>query len=144
MVLYNELENLFERFSHSTIPRDIDVLEERSIKGKFSKNDIILNSYADSIQGEEGTPLEVLKRFSASFLKGKINGCHILPFYSWDTDRGFSVLDYYKVDSRNGTWDQFNALKEIFDILMVDCVLKNPVLFLKFVYVGRIRKHHIC
>lgn len=128
MALYNELEDLFERFCDITIPRDIDVLDERSVKGKFSKNNIILNSYADSIQGEEGTPLEVLNRFSALFLKGRINGCHILPFYSWDTDRGFSVLDYYKVDSRNGTWDQFNALEEVFDILMVDCVLNHASL----------------
>jgi sucrose phosphorylase len=57
---------------------------------------------------------------------------HILPFYPWDTDRGFSVLNYYKIDPRNGSWEDFSNLTKIFDILMVDCVLnhasvENPI-----------------
>jgi sucrose phosphorylase len=102
--------------------------EEISVNRKFSKNDIILNTYADSIQGEKGTPLEVLNQFSNKYLKNIINGCHILPFYSWDTDRGFSVLNYYDVDPRNGTWEQFSALKEVFSVIMVDCVLNHASL----------------
>ena len=33
----------------------------------------------------------------------------VLPFYPWDTDRGFSVKDYRKVDERNGTWDDMEG-----------------------------------
>ena len=126
--LFEDLENLFETHTGRSTIRVINEPQERPLKRKYSKNDIILNTYADSIRGDEDTPLEVLNRFSNSFLKNIINGCHILPFYAWDTDRGFSVLDYYNVDSRNGTWEQFSTLKKVFDVLMVDCVLNHASL----------------
>ncbi|OLS20023.1 MAG: Sucrose phosphorylase [Candidatus Heimdallarchaeota archaeon LC_3] len=92
---------------------------------KFTRKDVILNCYADSIKGEGINPLEDIKYFFSNFLKNLIRGLHILPFYEWDTDRGFSVLNYYEIDSRNGTWEQFSSLNETFEILMVDCVLNH-------------------
>ncbi len=102
-------------------------------KRKFGYQDLILNSYADSIQGESGTPLQILYQFTEQYIKGYINGIHILPFYPWDTDRGFSVLNYYEIDPSNGSWDDFSALQRVFDVLMVDCVLNhasvdNPII----------------
>jgi sucrose phosphorylase len=126
--LYKDLEYLFESHTNSSAIHSMVESNEIPVKRKFSKNDIILNTYADSIQGDKVTPLEVLNQFSNEYLKNIINGCHILPFYSWDTDRGFSVLNYYHVDPRNGTWEQFSALKEVFDVLMVDCVLNHASL----------------
>ena len=70
----------------------------------FTKNDIILNSYADSIQGNGVSPLKDLHDISSSYLKNIINGIHVLPFYEWDTDRGFSVVNYYEV----WIWPVFN------------------------------------
>ena len=100
---------------------------------KFGHWDIILNTYADSIKGKQGTPFQALYRFSNSFIRSNINGVHVLPFYPWDTDRGFSVLNYWEVDPRNGSWQDITALSEIFDNIMVDCVVNhgsidNPII----------------
>ncbi len=126
--LFKDLELLFDKNSAKLDSSEEIVSETIKPRIKFSKNDIILNTYANSIQEKPGTPLEALYSFSDKFLKDIINGSHILPFYSWDTDRGFSVLDYYSVDSRNGTWGQFSKLKEVFNVLMVDCVLNHASL----------------
>ena len=92
---------------------------------KFDYEDIILNIYADSIQGKYGTPLQKLYQFTEHHIKGIINGVHILPFFPWDADRGFSVLNYYDVDPRNGSWEDFTALQSLYNILMIDCVINH-------------------
>jgi glycosidase len=92
---------------------------------KFSHKDIILNSYPDSIISESTSPLAALRKFGEEFLSNTINGIHILPFYPWDTDRGFSVLDYYEVDPRNGSWQDIRAIASTFDSLMIDVVINH-------------------
>ena len=59
---------------------------------------------------------------------GTINTLHLLPFYPWDTDRGFSVQDYRAVDPRNGTWAEIEALAGEVDHLMVDLVINHASL----------------
>lgn len=121
--ILNEIKSLFNEF----IPSINNVHTDNSTKRvkKLSHEDVVLISYADSIQNEENSPLNVLKNFSDKFLKGIFNGLHILPFYPWDTDRGFSVLDYYSVDQRNGTWKDIKDLKDVYNFLMFDCVLNH-------------------
>ncbi|MHA1226475.1 MAG: alpha-amylase family glycosyl hydrolase [Candidatus Hodarchaeales archaeon] len=123
--IFNELKEIlndFEKNLHREMGRkQLSLKQEKKIGYK----DIILSIYADSIQEEHKTPLQVLYQFSKQYLEGKINGIHVLPFYSWDTDRGFSVLNYYEIDRRNGNWKDFMRLKEVFDKLMVDCVLNH-------------------
>ena len=67
-VLYKDIESLLVSYTHSHAIHHLEKSEEGSLKGKYSKGDIILNTYADSIHGDEGTPLEVLNRFSTNFL----------------------------------------------------------------------------
>jgi len=128
-ILYgNQANAVFDEVKRLLIDFNENFHQQNSIEKdeeKFGHRDIILNTYADSIKGEQGTPLRALHHFSNSFIKGEINGVHILPFYPWDTDRGFSVLNYYEVDPRNGSWEDFTALREIFDNLMVDCVINH-------------------
>ncbi len=131
--LLNNIEDLFEEFTDVNAIQRVNGFNSPATKEKFTRRDIILNTYADSIQDPSFTPLDCLKTFSKKYLQPIIGGCHILPFYEWDTDRGFSVLNYYTVDSRNGTWEQFSDLKNVFDVLMVDCVLNhasinNPII----------------
>lgn len=107
------------------------IVEKPSIDNrasKFTHKDIFLNTYANSIQEESTTPLQTLYRFSEQFIQGVINGVHILPFCPWDADRGFSVLNYFEMDPRNGNWEDFTTLQNLFDILMVDCVLNHASL----------------
>ena len=71
-------------------------------------------------------PLQILRRF-ASLVKAKV--VHILPFYPWDTDRGFSVMNYGAVDSSSGTWNDIEKLNEtselMFDFVMNHCSVEN-------------------
>ena len=91
--------------------------------------DVALIAYADSIRGAGGPPLAALRRFVQRYLPaGAINTVHLLPFYPWDADRGFSVQDYRAVDRRNGTWEEIEALADEFDHLMVDLVINHASL----------------
>ncbi len=130
---YEELEKILNGF------KDINPLEyeKKRINAqnqrKISHEDVILNIYADSIQESNIVPLQVLYKFANKYLKNRITGIHLLPFFEWDTDRGFSVKNYYEVDSRNGDWNDFQKLQEVFDILMIDCVINhasidNPII----------------
>ena len=90
--------------------------------------DMALIAYADSIRGDGGPPLAALRRFVRRYLAESINTLHLLPFYPWDTDRGFSVQDYRAVDPRNGTWADIEALAGEFAHLMVDLVINHASL----------------
>ena len=90
--------------------------------------DVALIAYADSIRGSAGPPLAAQRRFVRRYLAGAINTLHLLPFFPWDTDRGFSVQDYRAVDARNGTWEDIEALAEEFSHLMVDLVINHASL----------------
>ena len=87
------------------------------------------------------TPLQHLRRFMSSPVdvvgvptkpSSVFRRIHILPFYPWDTDRGFSVKDYRKVDSRNGTWDDVRGLVKdgiglMFDFVANHASVENPL-----------------
>ncbi|MDY6830697.1 MAG: sugar phosphorylase, partial [Thermodesulfobacteriota bacterium] len=57
-------------------------------------------------------------------LKDAFSAVHVLPFFPYSSDDGFSVIDFYRVDPDLGTWDDIAALGRDFD-LMVDLVLNH-------------------
>ena len=63
----------------------------------LSEKDAILITYGDQIQRLDETPLESLYTFLDTTLKGSINSVHILPFYPYSSDDGFSVVNYSEV-----------------------------------------------
>jgi len=93
-------------------------------KFDLSENDIVLISYADSFKDENEASLQTLKKVCDQFLKKAINSVHILPFYPFTSDDGFSVVDYKKVDSESGDWDDVVDLGQSFD-LMFDAVINH-------------------
>ena len=40
-----------------------------------------------------------------------VSGVHLLPFYPWSSDDGFSVKDYFAVEPEYGTWDDIAAFR---------------------------------
>ncbi len=76
----------------------------------WSENDAWLITYADQFQTQGSAPLASLHSFYNSRLRPWINGVHILPFYPWSSDDGYSVIDYSKVDPRYGTWADIEGL----------------------------------
>lgn len=103
-------------------------LDIRAPEQPWSEKDVVLITYGDSIrkEGEEfhEMPLVTLRRFYSEFLKGTISTVHILPFYPWSSDDGFSVIDYRQVDSALGTWGEVEDLGRECD-LMFDLVLNH-------------------
>ena len=80
-----------------------------------------LSSRTINVGGTERKPGEVFKLL------------HVLPFYPWDTDRGFSVKDYRKVDERNGTWDDLEDFVKddiglMFDFVANHASVENPLI----------------
>ena len=72
----------------------------------WNSDDIVLITYADSIISESRTPLETLKQFADRHLQGNLFGCtHILPFFPYSSDDGFSVIDYSSVNQSHGDWE---------------------------------------
>ena len=91
---------------------------------KSSEKDIILITYGDLIGGSEKSPLATLARFCKSYLEGTINTLHLLPFFPYSSDRGFSVIDFRSVDPNLGTWHDIHELSKDYK-LMFDGVFNH-------------------
>lgn len=90
----------------------------------FSEQDIVLITYGDSLRRAAQEPLRVLHEFVRGRLSGVILTIHLLPFFPYSSDDGFSVTDYYAVDPALGTWENIESLGEDFQ-LMFDAVFNH-------------------
>jgi sucrose phosphorylase len=93
-------------------------------KSRFSEADSILITYGDQVQAPGRPSLQVLAETLTRQLKGVINSVHILPFYPYSSDDGFSVIDYTAVNLTMGDWDDLVPLRENFR-LMFDAVINH-------------------
>ncbi|MEK7674344.1 MAG: alpha-amylase family glycosyl hydrolase [Verrucomicrobiota bacterium] len=92
--------------------------------GAPCERDTLLITYADQVREDGIAPLRTLASFCETHLAGVVSGIHILPFYPWSSDDGFSVKDYFAVEPGYGTWEDLAALREQFD-LMFDAVFNH-------------------
>jgi glycosidase len=69
-------------------------------------------------------PLASLKQFLDRRLNGVFSLVHVLPFYPYSSDDGFSVSDFRTVNPALGDWADIEALGEHFS-LMFDLVLNH-------------------
>ena len=90
----------------------------------WSEKDQWLISYGDSIVDEQTPPLAVLDDFLQARLGDLISGVHVLPFFPWSSDDGFSVIHYREVNPELGDWPHIQALAGHYD-LMADLVLNH-------------------
>ncbi len=90
----------------------------------WNEQDAWLITYGDSITGDTHAPLAYLKTFLNEQLKGVINGVHILPFYPYSSDDGFSVIDYSQVNDGLGGWEHIESIASEFH-LMADLVINH-------------------
>ena len=93
-------------------------------KGELTERDSILITYGDQVQSPDEKPLQILGRFCSQYLSGIVGGIHILPFYPWTSDDGFSVSDYRKVDPVLGDWEDISRLGQDFR-MMFDAVINH-------------------
>lgn len=90
----------------------------------LSEADTILISYGDQIQSPGEATLQTLSDTLNKHLKGVISSIHILPFYPYSSDDGFSVIDYSTVNPSMGNWTNIAALRKNFR-LMFDAVINH-------------------
>ena len=90
----------------------------------ISEHAAILITYPDQVRAAGQPPLKTLAEFCEDHLDGLISGIHILPFYPWSSDDGFSVKDLRSVDPSLGDWKAVEDLGDSFH-LMVDGVINH-------------------
>jgi len=113
-VVYKKLNTILDYYKNK-IP---------STNFEFTEKDTVLITYGDSIRKEGENPLKTLYKFLHNHLKGLISVVHILPFYPFSSDDGFSVIDYKKVNPELGSWDNIREIAGEFRI-MFDAVINH-------------------
>ena len=108
------------------VQRTIDRYRSRIPQGStaLTEQDSILITYGDQLSSPGEKPLRTLSTFCKKSLEGVVGGIHILPFYPWTSDDGFSVVDYRQVDPALGNWDDLAAMQGDFR-LMFDGVINH-------------------
>ena len=120
-VYHNDADDLYQ-----AIKRKIDLFNEKhkhSFRTKLENISGILITYADTLRGE-GSPLSVLTEFLLRYCGSAFNAIHILPFFPYSSDDGFSVIDYEKVNPKCGNWEGIKELSLHYH-LMFDAVINH-------------------
>jgi glycosidase len=112
---YQRLQRLLGRYRARLAARAAAELNHR---------DAILITYGDQVSEAGVPPLRTLADFCATYLPGRVTGAHILPFYPYSSDDGFSIVDYRAVNPDLGTWDDVRRLGQHFR-LMFDAVVNH-------------------
>jgi sucrose phosphorylase len=125
-----EADTLLDRFFHMIGRYGVGVNRTSLSSKVISQKDAVLITYADMVSDGKAHPFSTLKEFCTARLKGAFSAIHILPFYPWTSDDGFSVVDYREVDNRYGSWDDVSRLSEefelMFDLVLNHCSSKSP------------------
>ena len=81
-------------------------------KAGWDEKDIVLITYADQFSAPGEKTLPVFTRFYNEWLSRSFSHVHLLPFYPWSSDDGFSVIDYHEVAPETGSWRDVAELKK--------------------------------
>lgn len=93
----------------------------------WTQKDVVLITYGDTFlpaDGVEEKPLNVLKHFLDEHCQGLINSVHVLPFFPYSSDDGFSVIDFSTVNESLGDWSDIQQLSKHYR-LMSDLVINH-------------------
>lgn len=91
---------------------------------RWDHGSVLLISYGDSIVDKERAPLQTLHDFLRRHFADTFSGVHILPFYPYSSDDGFSVIDYRRVNDALGDWRDIARIADDFH-LMADLVINH-------------------
>ena len=91
---------------------------------RLSARDVMLITYGDQIQDGVRPPLQVLDETLRELVGDTINSVHILPFFPYTSDDGFSVVDYQAIDPALGDWQDVRTMADHFR-LMFDAVINH-------------------
>ncbi|MEH6354579.1 MAG: sugar phosphorylase, partial [Marinobacter sp.] len=108
----------------STMGLDADQPPPPAHQSHWSESDLVLITYADTVQQGEEKPLATLRQFLKRHFSDSISAVHILPFFPYSSDDGFSVMDYLAVNESHGGWEDVEAIAQDFK-LMSDLVVNH-------------------
>ncbi len=107
------------------LARDYAPALQKQQRPAWDERDVVLITYGDQVRVPDAPPLRALARFlTDAGLDRLIRNVHLLPFYPYSTDDGFSVIDYRAVDPALGDWPDVHALVRKHH-LMFDLVLNH-------------------
>jgi glycosidase len=123
-----------EEAAQTLYPRVVDCWKQQGFEAKkteatilplsLTQRDALLITYGDQVSEAGVPPLRTLATFLATQLQGIVSGTHILPFYPFSSDDGFSVIDWFAVNPELGSWADVQKLGQKFD-LMFDGVFNH-------------------
>jgi sucrose phosphorylase len=107
---YPELERVLRVYHAHKTPEMVEADAAFDPAERFSERDVVLITYGDLLTSEGQKPLRGLADFLRVFMRGAINTVHILPFFPYSSDRGFSIIDFEEVDPHLGGWEDLEEL----------------------------------
>ena len=116
---YQRLVSLLENFARES---------HRGIKPNqplFDERDVILITYGNLLREPGRPPLKSLQTFYQEYLSTIINTIHILPFFPYSSDDGFSIIDYKAVNPALGSWQDITQFSSTGVRLMFDAVINH-------------------
>ncbi|AXI99489.1 sucrose phosphorylase [Cyclonatronum proteinivorum] len=116
--LSNRLSQLIESYA------GLQSSNGSSKKKYYSHKDLFVIAYGDSLKDEDRYPLEVLHEFMNEHFSHLIKNLHILPFFPYSSDDGFSVIDYRQIREDLGKWDHVTTLSKDYRV-MADLVINH-------------------
>jgi len=122
--IYPELERIMKVYCAHKTEELMEWEEIFDQSHMFSQEDVILITYGDIIRNDSEKPLKVLSEFCRNYFSNSFNTVHILPFFPYSSDRGFSIKDFEEVDPNIGTWADIEDINHDFK-LMFDGVFNH-------------------
>lgn len=122
--LLPEVERLLRVHHAHKTPEILEAERTLIPEDRFTERDIVVITYGDLIQAPPRKPLEVLCDVANIFLGGMASTIHVLPFFPYSSDRGFSVIDFKEVDPNIGSWEDIERASQSFR-LMFDGVVNH-------------------
>ena len=95
----------------------------------FNERDVVLIAYPDHLKNPHASPLQHLASFCTTHLRDLVPTIHVLPYHTSTSYDGYSVVDYYDVDPKFGTWDDFDAFSgfsQMNDLVLNHCSASHP------------------
>ncbi len=91
---------------------------------RLTERDAILITYGDQVTEPGKPPLQTLAKVLEKHIQGVVAGVHVLPFFPYSSDDGFSVIDCTVVNPDFGIWADVERLGRNFR-LMFDAVINH-------------------
>ena len=109
-------------YSKKQVANNIDQLVMLITYGDSIQNLSVANASSEKTLQEPS--LKTLYNFLEEVCEGVIRGVHILPYFPYTSDDGFSVSDYSKVREDLGDWNDIHAISSEYH-LMTDLIVNH-------------------